>query len=243
MLLRQPNVAGCLGAETLVAATFSAFSIFVVVLAVSVLGMTPMTASVLAATEGATFIVSVFRGGRAWFSACRTGPPCWRRGHSGAEPEPPVVVRRGAGAVRRRADARRGLGLLSLVTTARAGTLPGEKGKVASLFMAAAGLGGATGPAFAGAVAGWFGARAVFVGFVPLYMLLAVSVRAAFLPSPWPALLSSWPARCRHGPVYPGHLSQHLPLEVARINRAMTMGLWGDERTPRHSNHLLRLPP
>jgi fucose permease len=45
--------------------------------------------------------------------------------------------------------------------------------------MAAAGIGGATGPAFGGAIAGWLGAQAVFVAFVPLYALLAASVLAA----------------------------------------------------------------
>jgi MFS family permease len=175
-LLRQPNVAGCLGAEALVAATFSAFSTFIVVLAVSVLGMTPMTASVLAATEGATFIATVFLAGSlvqrlshraaVLIGVVISAPSLACLSSTGVVPVLFVAALTLGG----------GLGLLSLVTTARAASLPGEKGKIASLFMAAAGIGVATGPAFGGAVAGSFGAAAVFVGFVPLYVLLGASV-------------------------------------------------------------------
>jgi MFS family permease len=177
-LLRQPNVAGCLGAEALVAATFSAFSTFIVVLAVSVLGMTPMTASVLAATEGATFIATVFAAGHLVQRLSHRATVLLGVGISA----PSLACLSATGVVPALFAAALilgcGLGLLSLVTTARAATLPGEKGRIASLFMAAAGIGGAVGPAFGGAVAGWLGTRAVFVGFVPLYVLLAASVLA-----------------------------------------------------------------
>jgi len=66
-----------------------------------------------------------------------------------------------------------GLGLLNLVTTTCAGTLVGGKGRAVSLFMASASLGGASGPAMAGILAGWFGIQAAFLVFVPLYALLA----------------------------------------------------------------------
>jgi len=178
-LVRQPNVAGCLGAEALVTATFSAFTTFIVVIAVSVLDMTPIAASVLAATEGATFIVTVFTAGGL----------IQRLSHRAAillgvaisTPSLACLSSTGAAPVLFAAALALGfgLGLLNLVTTTRASSLPGEKGKIASLFMAAAGIGGATGPAFGGAVAGWFGAPAVFVAFVPLYALLAASVLAA----------------------------------------------------------------
>jgi MFS family permease len=148
------------------------------VLAVSVLGMTPMTASVLAATEGATFIASVFLAGSLVQRLSHRATVLIGTGI--AVPSLSLLSSIGTVPVLFAAALTlgAGLGLLSLVTTARAATLPGEKGKIASLFMAAAGIGGATGPAFGGAVAGWFGARAVFVGFVPLYMLLAASVLA-----------------------------------------------------------------
>jgi predicted MFS family arabinose efflux permease len=175
-LLRQPNVAGCLAAEALVTATFSAFSTFIVVLAVSVLGMTPMTASAVAATEGATFIATVFLAGAQVQRLSHRATVLIGVGISApslaclsSTVMIPVLF---AAAL----TLGWGLGLLSLVTTARAASLPGEKGKIASLFMAAAGIGGATGPAFGGAVASWFGASAVFAGFVPLYLLLAASV-------------------------------------------------------------------
>jgi MFS family permease len=182
-------VAACLGAEALVAATFSAFGTFIVVLAVSTLGMTPMTASVLAATEGATFIVTVFVAGGPIQGLSHRAAVLTGVGISA----PSLACLSVFGAVPVLFAAALtlgcGLGLLSLITTSRAGTLPGEKGKVASLFMAAAGLGIAIGPAFAGAMAGWFGVRAVFVAFVPLYALLAVSVSGRF-----PTIVTARPA-------------------------------------------------
>jgi predicted MFS family arabinose efflux permease len=191
-LLRQPNVAACLAAEALVAATFSAFGTFIVVAAVSALGMTPMTASVLAATEGATFILTVFAAGGLIQRLSHRSAVLVGVGISA----PSLASLSWAGAVPVLFAAALtlgcGLGLLSLITTSRAGTLPGEKGKVASLFMAAAGLGIAIGPAFGGTVAAWFGVRAVFAAFVPLYVLLAASVRAkarnSIPPSSWPGL-------------------------------------------------------
>nr|WP_294517481.1 MFS transporter [uncultured Rhodopila sp.] len=174
-LLRQPNVAACLAAEALVAATFSAFGTFIVVLAVSALGMTPMTASILAATEGAAFIITVFAFGGLIQRLSHRAAVLVGAGISA----PSLACLSGSGAVPVLFAAALtlgwGLGLASLVTTSRAGTLPGEKGKVASLFMAAAGLGIAIGPAFGGSVAAWFGVRAVFAAFVPLYALLAAS--------------------------------------------------------------------
>jgi predicted MFS family arabinose efflux permease len=175
-LLRQPNVAACLAAEALVAATFSAFGTFIVVMAVSVLDMTPVTASVLAATEGAAFIVTVFTAGGVIQNLSHRAAVLAGVGISA--PSLACLTLFAAAPVLFAAALTLGcgLGLLSLITTSRAGTLPGEKGKVASLFMAAAGIGIAAGPAFAGAVSGWFGVRAVFAAFVPLYALLAASV-------------------------------------------------------------------
>ena len=69
-----------------------------------------------------------------------------------------------------------GLGLLNLVTTTCAGTLVGGKGRAVSLFMASASLGGASGPAMAGILAGWLGIQAAFLVFVPLYGLLAAAM-------------------------------------------------------------------
>nr|WP_294546741.1 MFS transporter [uncultured Rhodopila sp.] len=195
-LLRQPNVAACLAAEALVAATFSAFGTFIVVLAVSVLGMTPMTASVLAATEGAAFIVTVFAAGGLIQKLSH--PAAVLIGIGISAPSLACLSVFGAAPVLFAAALTLGwgLGLLSLITTSRAGTLPGGKGKVASLFMAAAGIGIALGPAFGGAVSGWFGVRAVFAAFVPLYALLATSVIGG-ARGPLTVMFVSWPGWSR----------------------------------------------
>jgi MFS family permease len=55
----------------------------------------------------------------------------------------------------------------------RAGTLPGQKGKVAALFATSVSVGIAIAPVLAGGVAEVFGARAVFIAFVPACLLLA----------------------------------------------------------------------
>lgn len=80
-----------------------------------------------------------------------------------------------------------GLGVLNLVSSTPAGTLPGKKGKVAALFSMAASIGVATAPALAGGIAQLFGSRPVFIAFVPLCLLLAAYTaceRPAFRRAP-----------------------------------------------------------
>ena len=173
-LARQPYVALCLATETLVTATFTAFSTFIIVLAVQDLHLQPATASLLSGSEGATFIIAVFAAGAL---VQRLSPHV-------ALVIGAIVV---AGSLIGFAATALvpllfgfaltlgfGLGLLNLVTTTCAGTLVGGKGRAVSLFMASASLGGASGPAMAGILAGWFGIQAAFLVFVPLYALLAV---------------------------------------------------------------------
>jgi MFS family permease len=69
-----------------------------------------------------------------------------------------------------------GLGLINIITSSCAGIMKGEKGKIASLFAAAAGLGISFGPLISGLVAQYLGVQAVFIAMAPLMILLGFSV-------------------------------------------------------------------
>jgi len=193
VMAKRPHVALCLATETLVTATFTAFSTFIIVLAVQDLHLNSATASLLSGSEGATFIIAVFAAGGL----------VQRLSHRGALLTGAFVV--GGSLIGFAATSFLpllfgfaltlgfGLGLLNLVTTTCAGTLVGGKGRAVSLFMASASLGGASGPAMAGILAGWFGIQAAFLVFVPLYALLAG------------ALL--WRAHSRRGEDVVGHVT------------------------------------
>jgi predicted MFS family arabinose efflux permease len=171
-LARHPNVLDCLAVEILVTGTFAAFATFIAVLAVADLHLTVASASLLACLEGGAFIATVFRAGarvartphRVVVGAGTAMSAVSLTGLTFAASLPLLAAFSVTLGV--------GLGLLNLVATGRAATLPGEKGRVASLFMTATSLGAALGPAFAGALTAPFGTRAAFLGFVPLYALL-----------------------------------------------------------------------
>jgi MFS family permease len=69
-----------------------------------------------------------------------------------------------------------GLGLINIITSSCAGSMKGEKGKVASLFAAAAGVGISFGPLISGLIAKYLGVQTVFISMVPLLFLLGISV-------------------------------------------------------------------
>lgn len=173
VLGRRPYVALCLATETLVTATFTAFSTFIIVLAVQDLHLNSATASLLSGSEGATFIIAVFAAGGlvqrlSPHGALLTGACVVGGSLIGFAATSYLAALFGCALT-----LGFGLGLLNLVTTTCAGTLVGGKGRAVSLFMASASLGGASGPATAGILAGWFGIQAAFLVFVPLYALLA----------------------------------------------------------------------
>jgi MFS family permease len=179
-LLLQRDVRRCLAAEALVTATFAAFATFIVVLAVTERGLSPEATAWITGVEGAAYIATAFVA-----AGLLQRLPSSRAMSLGALLVIPALV--GLAVATRLAQLLlfgaalgMGIGLLTLVITTRAGTLAGEKGRVTALFMIATSLGGAAGPAFAGAVAAGFGTPAVFLAFVPLFALLAAQgARAA----------------------------------------------------------------
>jgi MFS family permease len=175
-LARQPYVALCLATETLVTATFTAFSTFIIVLAVQDLHLNSATASLLSGSEGATFIVAVFFAGALVQRLSPRGTLLAGATAAGGSLIGFAVTAFVPLLFSFALTLGFGLGLLNLVTTTCAGTLVGGKGRAVSLFMASASLGGASGPAMAGILAGWLGIQAAFLVFVPLYGLLAAAM-------------------------------------------------------------------
>ncbi|WP_127079010.1 MFS transporter [Rhodomicrobium lacus] len=182
-LLRAPGVPACLAAETLITAVFASFATFIVVLAVTERGLAATEAAWIAGVEGAAYIATSFLAG-AWIQRFAF-PVALGVGTA-------VIVPSLAGIAFAEGFALLfvfattlglGIGLMTLVITMRAGTLPGAKGEISSLFMTATGLGGMVGPAFAGAMAAAFGTPAVFLSFMPLFIaLLAVTAIPARTP-------------------------------------------------------------
>ena len=172
-LIAHRDVAAALGAEAIVAGCFCSFTTFIGVAAVSDLGLPASAASLFAGAEGVSYILAVFWLGRvaerhSYRTAALVGLGLAALSLAGVSLSSRVDCLIGFSAL-----LGGGLGLLNLVSSTRAGTLPGEKGKVAALFSFSISVGIAIGPVFAGAVAELFGSRAVFIGFVPLCLLLA----------------------------------------------------------------------
>lgn len=69
-----------------------------------------------------------------------------------------------------------GLGLTQLVNYARIGSLRGEKGKASGLLLAAGGTGFTTGPLLAGWLSHYISVGQVFAAFIPLFLLLGLSI-------------------------------------------------------------------
>ena len=182
-LLGAPDVTVCLATEALVTGTFCTFSTFIIVLAVTDLHLAPATAALLAGIEGAAYIVTVFAAGARVQSAARRSAAL--AGIALAAPSLAVLSATQSAALLLAVSVSLGvgLGLLNLVATARAASLSvaaggGPKGGIASLFMLSSSLGGALGPALAGAVAAWGGTQAAFLSLVPLFALLGAAVAA-----------------------------------------------------------------
>jgi predicted MFS family arabinose efflux permease len=175
-MARHPYVALCLTTEVVVTGTFTTFSTFILVLAVQDLHLSPAVASLLSAVEGVSFIAAVFAaGGIVQRLSPRTAVLL------GIAIVAPSLVAFGLTKVVPLLFGLAlmlglGLGLLNLITTTCAGTHCGGTGSAVGLFMASASLGGASGPASAGLLAGSYGVASAFLAFVPLYGLLALAL-------------------------------------------------------------------
>ncbi|MDP4145063.1 MAG: MFS transporter [Bacillota bacterium] len=69
-----------------------------------------------------------------------------------------------------------GLGMTNLITYCQIGALKGKKGKISGLFSACSGLGSTFGPILGGIIGEFFGIKAVFISFVPIFILIGIYV-------------------------------------------------------------------
>jgi len=175
-LMRHRNVPGSLAMEMLVAATFTAFATFITVMAVSEFHLEPATASLLLAVEGVAYIVTVFTAAPFVQRLPHRSAALLALGLSATALAGLSLTASVAGLAVCSLTLGAGLGLLNLGSSSCAGRLPGEKGKVAGLFAAAISVGVGGVPVLAGLVAERFGAHAVFIAFVPLFVLVAAAL-------------------------------------------------------------------
>jgi MFS family permease len=173
ILMAQRTLYLPLMTEGLSSALFATFSTFVAVVAVQLLYLPPASASLLMGIEGALFIATVFA----------AAPLIRSLGHRRFYPVSTAVIVVGlailasAGSIYALVVAAIllgfGLGLTNLVVSDRIGRMDGEKGKIVGLFSAAIGVGLAAGPLLGGAIGAVLGTPALFLAYVPLFLLLA----------------------------------------------------------------------
>jgi predicted MFS family arabinose efflux permease len=173
-LLRQRALYLPLLTECLSTGLFATFSAFIVVIAVQSQHLQTTVASVLMSIEGGVFIITVFAAGRLIKMLSQL--QLYVSSVS-------VVV----GGLFALAFAKNftalvgstvvlglGLGLINLVVSSRIARIDGEKGKIVGLFSAAIGVGISLGPMSGGVIGSWFGTSAIFLAFVPLFLILMV---------------------------------------------------------------------
>ncbi|MEI6209272.1 MAG: MFS transporter, partial [Desulfuromonadales bacterium] len=175
-IIRHRGLFRALSAEVLCAACLSTFTTFIVVLVVREWHLKPGAASLLLTLEGGAFILTVFGAGhlvkkhgqRNSYLLSITIAVVGLVGLTLAQGITFLLFSSLLLGF--------GLGLINIITSSCAGIMKGEKGKVASLFAAAAGLGISFGPLVSGLVAQYLGVQAVFIAMAPLLILLGFSV-------------------------------------------------------------------
>jgi MFS family permease len=175
-IIRHRGLFRALTAEVLCSACLSTFTTFIVVLVVREWQLKPGAASLLLTLEGGAFILTVFGAGylvkrhgqRNSYLVSIALTVLGLAGLSLAKGVPMLLISAMLMGF--------GLGLINIITSSCAGVMKGEKGKIASLFAAAAGLGISFGPIISGVIAQYWGVQAVFVAMAPLLILLGISV-------------------------------------------------------------------
>jgi predicted MFS family arabinose efflux permease len=176
VIIRHRGLFRALAAEVLCSACLSTFTTFIVVLVVREWQLKPGAASLLLALEGGAYICTVFGAGflvrrlgqRNSYLASISVTVAGLIGLTLAKGFSPLLFSSMLMGF--------GIGLINVITSSCAGGMKGEKGKVASLFAAAAGLGISFGPLISGVVAQYLGVQAVFIAMAPLLILLGCSV-------------------------------------------------------------------
>ncbi len=177
-LLRQRSLYLPLLTECLSTALFATFSAFIVVIAVQSLHLQTTVASVLMSIEGGVFIVTVFAAGRLIRTLSQLqlyvlSVSVVVGGLFALAFAESFLALAGSTAI-----LGLGLGLINLVVSSRIARIEGEKGKIVGLFSAAIGVGISLGPMSGGVIGSWLGTSAIFLAFVPLFLvLMAAAVR------------------------------------------------------------------
>ncbi len=176
-MLRTASIRPALAAEMLGAATFSAFSAFVVVVAVRVHGANAAVASRVLIVEGLSFVVTAFLGGRFAADRARLRLVAGLAGVAGtvgtAIASGPLSLALAGVAI--------GVatGLVHVFVASWIASLAGAKGRISALFQLAAGLGVTLGPLACALAGRWVPAQDVLLLFLPLFILLAVGAAGA----------------------------------------------------------------
>jgi MFS family permease len=163
--------------ESLSTGCFSLFAIFIVVLAVKTLHLPTTVTSTLLTAEGMLFILTVFAAGPLLKIIPQFRMYVLSIGLTIAALFVLASSHSFSAMMSGSLLLGVGTGLLNLITSARLAQFDGDKGKIVALFSAAVGIGISIGPILGGFVATFFGGRAAFLTFVPLFALLLAFAR------------------------------------------------------------------
>lgn len=172
-LLKERILRETVLAEGLSTACFSSFMTFIVVYAVKHLAINPYYASWFLIMEGTSYILIVFLCGKLLliytnrklylisFSIMMSGLAFIAVSQN--------VIAIIVGIVLLGV----GTGVLNLVTYSNLGSVKSKKGKVSSLLSASTSIGSTFGPMFSGIVGEVFGYRAIFMAYIPLFIIIS----------------------------------------------------------------------
>lgn len=175
-MIRRPAILRTVGIESLSTACFSTFAAFVALYLSRTGGMAESSASWFLIMEGVVFILTVFLAGgllRRYdrlglylvsFVLTAAGLLLFSLGVSVEALAIGTVIMGG------------GLGLTNLITYSQAAELPEEKGKLSGLLSFCTGIGSSAGPALCGAAGELWGLQAIFLSFLPFFLLSFVFI-------------------------------------------------------------------
>jgi len=174
LMARNRQLVSATISEGLNSACFSVFSVFVLVVALKVFFFTPQSAGQLISLGGGAFVLAVFFGGfvvenikfkkalLGSFAATILGLSLLALARHGTSLWVGAVVLGLA------------MGVTNVITIMRVSHVRGRTGQVAGFYNVSTSLGNTIGPMAGGLIGKIFGPQAVFVLFVPLFVLCAV---------------------------------------------------------------------
>lgn len=174
LLLHNNRIWRVLAMESLTTACFSSFTTFVTILSVKQLGYQPYQASWLIILEGVAF-VGILLFGNGLVRRFQENP-LYNVSFSLLIGAMILLATSGNLGLLGLGSGMMGLslGMVNLLTYSQLSTYCGASGKVSSLLSACTGLGATAGPVFSGLIGVYFGIRAVFLSYVPVFLLAAV---------------------------------------------------------------------